>query len=153
MGVLQISTCSRLFEHGIEVPKITLEDGIPQRAVLCEPLPVGHLADGPVPETVILARGRCALGVVWFHVSARGGGAAGGSASAGAVVLAHGRDGAGRTWFRVRGQRGASWWMLGARHVQWHPPEGLTASPARHTNIGCRAHPRDPGADRGAGGG
>ena len=44
-------------EQGIEVPKITLEDWIPQRAVLREPLPVEQLADVPVPETVILARG------------------------------------------------------------------------------------------------
>ena len=49
------------------MPKITLEEGIPQRAVLREPL----LADVPVPETVILARGRCARGVVWYHVAAR----------------------------------------------------------------------------------
>ena len=57
--------------QGIEVPKITLEDGIQQRAVLREPLPVEQLADVPVPETVTLARGRCALGVVWYHVAAR----------------------------------------------------------------------------------
>ena len=38
-------------EQGIEVPKITLEDGIPQRAVLREPLRVEQLADVPVPET------------------------------------------------------------------------------------------------------
>ena len=56
-----------LVEQVIEVPKITLEDGIPQRAVLREPLPVEQLADVPVPETVILARGRCALGVDRYH--------------------------------------------------------------------------------------
>ena len=50
-------------EQGIEVLKITLEDGIPQRAVLREPLPVEQLADVP---------SRCALGVVWYHVAARG---------------------------------------------------------------------------------
>ena len=77
--VLQFLDMFTSVEQGIEVPKITLEDGIPQRAVLREPLPVEQLADVPVPETVILARGRCALGVVWYHVAARGcGGAAGG---------------------------------------------------------------------------
>ena len=40
-----------LVEQGIEVPKITLEDGIPQRAVLREPVPVEQLADVLVPES------------------------------------------------------------------------------------------------------
>ena len=57
-------------EQGIEVSKITLEDGIPQRAVLREPLPVEQLADVPVPETVFLARGKCAFGVAWYPVAA-----------------------------------------------------------------------------------
>ena len=71
--VLQGPDMSTPVEQGIEVPKITLEEGILQRAVLREPLPVEQLADVPVPETVILARGRCALGVVWYHVATRGG--------------------------------------------------------------------------------
>ena len=69
------------------------------------------------------------------------------------VVLAHGRDAAGRTWLHVHGPRGACWWMLGSSHVQWRPPDGLTASPGRCTNTGRRAHPKDPGADRGGGSG
>ena len=43
------------------------------------------------------------------------------------VALA--RDDAGRTWFRVRGPRGLYWWLSGARHVQWAPPEGLGGAP------------------------
>ena len=70
--VLQGLDMSTPVEQGIEVSKITLEEGIPQRAVLREPLTVEQLADVPVPETVILARGRCALGAVWHHVAARG---------------------------------------------------------------------------------
>ena len=70
--VLQGLDMSTPVEQGIEVSKITLEEGIPQRAVLREPLLVEQLADVPVPETVILARGRCALGAVWYHVAARG---------------------------------------------------------------------------------
>ena len=69
--VLQGLDMFTLVEQGIEVPKITLEDGIPQRAVLREPLPVEQLTDVPVPERVILARARSALGVVWNHVAAR----------------------------------------------------------------------------------
>ena len=41
-------------EQGIEVPKITLEDGTPQRAVLREQLPVEQLAEVPVPESVVM---------------------------------------------------------------------------------------------------
>ena len=65
-------------EQGIEVPKITLEDGIPQRAVLRAPLPVEQLVEVPVPETVILARGTSALGLDWCQVAAPGGRASGG---------------------------------------------------------------------------
>ena len=69
--VLQVSMP---VEQGIEVPKITLEDGIPQRAVLREPLPVEQLVGVPVPEVVILARGTSALGLDWCQVAAPGGG-------------------------------------------------------------------------------
>ena len=71
VGVLKVFDQS-LPEQGIEVPKITLEDGIPQRAVLREPLPAEQLAGVPVPETVLLARGRCEFGVVCCHVAVRG---------------------------------------------------------------------------------
>ena len=66
--VLQGLDMSTPVEQVIEVSKITLEEGIPQRAVLREPLLVEQLAE----ETVILARGRCALDAVWYHVAARG---------------------------------------------------------------------------------
>ena len=53
-----------LVEQEIEVPKITLRDGIPQRAVLREPLPVEQLVEVPVLESVILARGRDAAALI-----------------------------------------------------------------------------------------
>ena len=70
--VLQGLDMSMPVEPWIEVPKITLEDGIPQRAVLREPLPVEQLVD--VPEVVILARDTSALGLDWCQVAAPGGG-------------------------------------------------------------------------------
>ena len=103
-------------EQGIEVPKITLADGIPLRGVLREPLPVEQLAD-------VLARGKCALGVVWYHVAARG------------------------------GRERSYWWMDGTSHVQWRPPGGFTASPGQQTNTGRRGDAEgsatDPGAESG----
>ena len=65
--VLQGLDMSTPVEQGIEVPKITLEEGIPQRAVPREPLPVESW------RMSTESRGRCALGVVWYHVAARGG--------------------------------------------------------------------------------
>ena len=58
------------------------------------------------------------------------------SAEEGIMALA--RDATGRTLFHVRGPRGAYWWLSGSRHVQWPPPEGITASPGRCTNTGHR---------------
>ena len=59
-------------EQVIEVPRIILED-IPMRALVRGVQLAEQLVDVPVPETVILARGRCALGAVWYHVAARSG--------------------------------------------------------------------------------
>ena len=70
--VLQGLDMSMPVEQGIEVPKITLEDRIPQRAVLRAPLPVEQLVEVPVPETVVLARGMSALGLDWCQVAASG---------------------------------------------------------------------------------
>ena len=70
--VLQGLDMSMPVEQGIEVPKITLEDRIPQRAVLRVPLPVEQLVEVPVPETVIVARGMSALGLDWCQVAAPG---------------------------------------------------------------------------------
>ena len=52
-----------LAEQVIEVPKVTLQDVVPQRAVLLVPQLAEQLVDVPVPESVILAHGRCDLGV------------------------------------------------------------------------------------------
>ena len=68
MVVLQVLDMFIQVDQGIEVPKIFLEHGIPQRAVLREPLLVDQLLDVPVPDNVILARGRSALGVPWCAV-------------------------------------------------------------------------------------
>ena len=69
---------SHLSSRGSKCPRSLSRMGFRKRALLREPLPVEQLADVPVPETVILARGRCALGVVCYHVAARVGGATGG---------------------------------------------------------------------------
>ena len=58
-----------LAEQVIEVPKVTLQDVVPQRAVLRVP----QLAEQLVPESVILAHGRCDLGVKWCQIATQGG--------------------------------------------------------------------------------
>ena len=45
----------------------------PLRRALPVPQLAEQLVDVPVPEAVILARGRSAAGVIWYHVAARGG--------------------------------------------------------------------------------
>ena len=67
MVVLQVLDMFIQVDQGIEVPKIFLEHGIPQRAVVREPLLVDQLLDVPVPDNVILARGRS---VPWCEVAA-----------------------------------------------------------------------------------
>ena len=62
-----------LAEQVIEVPKVTLQDVVPQRAVLCVPQLAEQLVDMPVPESVILAHGRCDLGVNWCQIATQGG--------------------------------------------------------------------------------
>ena len=106
-------------EQVIEAPTTTLEDTIPQQAALCVLQVAEQLVGVPVPSS-----DTCALSTGEEEF----------------VALA--RDDAGRTWFRVRGPRGLYWWLSGARHVQWAPPEGL----------GRRARPTDTGADRRPGG-
>ena len=59
-------------EQVIEVPKLTLQDVVPHRAALREPQLAEKLAEVPVPETVILARGKSALGLDWCQVTASG---------------------------------------------------------------------------------
>ena len=61
-----------LAEQVIEVPKVTLQDVVPQRAVLRVPQLAEHLVDMPVPESVILAHGRCDLGVKWCQIATQG---------------------------------------------------------------------------------
>ena len=62
-----------LAEQVIEVPKVTLQDVVPQRAVLRVPQLAEQLVDMPVPESVILAHGRCDLGVKWCQIATQGG--------------------------------------------------------------------------------
>ena len=60
-------------EQVIEVPKVTLQDVVPLRAALREPQLAEKLAEVPVPEVVILARGTSALGLDWCRGGASGG--------------------------------------------------------------------------------
>ena len=53
--VLRGLDTSMLVEQEIEVPKITLKDRIPQRAVLRVPLPVEQLVEVPTPPGYVLA--------------------------------------------------------------------------------------------------
>ena len=62
-----------LAEQVIEVPKATLQDVVPQRAVLRVPQLAEQPVDMPVPESVILAHGRCDLGVKWCQIATQGG--------------------------------------------------------------------------------
>ena len=62
-----------LAEQVIEVPKVTLQDVVPQRAVLRVRQLAEQLVDMPVPESVILAHGRCDLGVKWCQIATQGG--------------------------------------------------------------------------------
>ena len=55
------------------MPKVTLQDVVPQRAVLRMPQLAEQLVDMPVPESVILAHGRCDLGVKWCQIATQGG--------------------------------------------------------------------------------
>ena len=55
----------------IEVPKVTLQDVVQLRAALREPQLAEKLAEVPVPEVVILARGTSALGLDWCQVAAQ----------------------------------------------------------------------------------
>ena len=62
-----------LAEQVIEVPRVALQDVVPQRAVLRVPQFAEQLVDMPVPESVILAHGRCDLGVKWCQIATQGG--------------------------------------------------------------------------------
>ena len=63
-----------LTEQVIEVPKVSLQDVVPHRC--CTPCAAAaeQLGDVPVPESVILARGKSALGLDWCQVAPPGGG-------------------------------------------------------------------------------
>ena len=64
-----------LAEQVIEVAKVTLQDVVPQRAVLRVSQLAEQLVDMPVPESVILAHGRCDLGVKWCQIATSSGAA------------------------------------------------------------------------------
>ena len=73
----QLVDVLKIFDRGsteqvVEVPKVTLQQVVPHRAALRVPQLAEQLVDVPVPESVILARGRCAHGAVWYHVAAGG---------------------------------------------------------------------------------
>ena len=55
----------------LEVPKVS-QDSIPQRRLLSEPQLVEQLVDVPLPELVILVRGKSILGLDWCQVAAPG---------------------------------------------------------------------------------
>ena len=107
-------------EHVIEVPKITLHDAIPQRAVLPVPQMAEQLVDEPVPsfddlELVEASEEeeeempRMVPGTrVW--------------------------DAEGRAWCRVVGPAGVYWWMIGTTTAQYTSPVGLTARSGRYRN-------------------
>ena len=59
-------------EQVIEVPKVTLQDVVPLRAALREPELAEQLVGVPVPEVVILARGKSALDLDWCQLAAQG---------------------------------------------------------------------------------
>ena len=66
------TTTRGLPEQVIEVPRVTLQDVVPLHAALREPQLAEKVAEVPVPEVVILARGTSALGLDWCHVAAQG---------------------------------------------------------------------------------
>ena len=97
----------------IDVPKITSQDIIPQRAVLRVPQMAEQLVDEPVPsfhEFMIVE------GVEVEEEQPR------------VVPESYIRDAAGHAWCRVFGPEGVHWWMIGTSIVQWTTPEGITAS-------------------------
>ena len=59
-------------EQEIGVPKISSLSCPPLRRVLPAPQTAEQLVDMPVPESVILAHGRCDLGVKWCQIAAPG---------------------------------------------------------------------------------
>ena len=66
IGVVQFLELHRISQHSI-----------PQATLLSEPQLVKQLVDVPVPELVILARGKSALGLDWCQVAAPGRGTGG----------------------------------------------------------------------------
>ena len=77
-------------EQVIEVPMISLQDGLPWSAVLREPQVAEQLVQVPVPSFSTCAHAPAEIEE---------------------EILALARDATGRTWFHVRGPRGAYWWM------------------------------------------
>ena len=109
-------------EQVIDVPKITLHDVIPQRAVLHVPQMAEQLVDEPMPsfddfELVEVGEEEEEQRCLVSH--------------------AHGRSRC-----RVVGPEGVYWWTVGTSFVQWASPAGITARPGRYTNTG---QPRDAG--------
>ena len=105
-------------EQATEVPTITLEDTIPQRAPLREPQLVEQLVEVPVPSSHCVIKETLSEVVLSRHWAA---------------------DGCG--WCHCSGPWGLHWWKSGVRHTQWGPPEGVTASPRRYLNTGAHAAP------------
>ena len=111
-------------EQVIDVPKITSQDVIPQRAVLRVPQMAEQLVDEPTPsfddfelveeEEEEDEQQQPSL-----------------------VTESYFRDDFGREWCRVCGREGFYWWMIGTSTVQW-PSGGYTARPGRYRNTGRR---------------
>ena len=109
-------------EQVIDMPKITPQDVIPQRAVLCVPQMAEQLVTEPTPSFKLVEE----------EVEEEE------KEQPRVVPESYFRDAAGREWCRVSGLAGVCWWMIGTSSVQRTPPEGYTARPGRYTNTGRR---------------
>ena len=109
-------------EQVIDVPKITSQDVIPQRAVLRVP----QMAEQLVHEFCFSST---TLSFVEEEQEEE---------QPSLVPESYFRDDFGREWCRVHGPGGVYWWMVGTSTVQWTPPEGYTARPGRYRNTGLR---------------
>ena len=102
----------------IDVPKITSQDVIPQRAVLRVPQMAEQLVAEPTPSFEV------------FEVEEE-------EEQPSVVPSSYFMDAAGRSWCLVDGPAGVYWWVMGTSH-QWTPPERYTARPGRYTSTGRR---------------
>ena len=104
-------------EQVIDVPKITSQDVIPQRAVLRVPQMAEQLVDEPTPsfDDFELVEEEEEEGEEELQPSL--------------VPESYFRDDFGREWCRVYGPEGVYWWMIGTSAVQW--PSGGVHRQAR----------------------